>query len=292
MTSSTSNQITADKPQTGALNGLRTVPLKAIKPRVNSSTRALKIEHVVSLAESIMQVGLICPIAIDNRGYLVAGAHRLAALGLLSQPVTLRSEMLRAIREKNTIQLSHQSERILISRIEALKVWTKQIPVNILAFDSRQRPQPSLVIEIAENEKRAQYNKDEIKGVIGMLEQAGYSLNLDKGRPSAGTLPGRPVLMKILGVKSLTTLRKLLSSVENDQIDHLDGVTPNLLSKDLATVLRAQQKLLIREDLPDRLRSQLQAVQDSVSVYARKIPSHINGTQTTAFHRERLPVAS
>ena len=283
MTSSNSTQDTAGKPQTGAMNSLRTVHLKSIKPRVNPSTRALQIEHVMELAETIGLVGLISPITVDRHGHLIAGAHRLAALRLLAQPVQSRLAELQAIYREYSLERSPKVEQKLTPRLEQLPLRIEKVPVNVRPIDSRLKTREALAIEIAENDKRKQYNKEDIKVIIQRLEDAGFSIYLGKGRPSEGSSSGRPHLMKILGVRSRATIRKLLASVENGQIDHLKAAaTSNLVSKDLAAVLRAQQRLLSREDLPQNLRNHLQAVHAEVSVYAQNTPRHSNGSQTTA----------
>ncbi|NJN49604.1 MAG: ParB N-terminal domain-containing protein [Alkalinema sp. RL_2_19] len=58
------------------------LPLDQIIPR-DTDTRPLNQAHVESLAESIAAVGLIQPLAVDNRGRLLAGGHRRAAIGQL-----------------------------------------------------------------------------------------------------------------------------------------------------------------------------------------------------------------
>jgi hypothetical protein len=64
----------------------RLLPLTAIRPRPGGDTRVLRPSHVLNLAESIAAVGLVEPPTVDNRGHLLAGAHRLAALSLLAEP--------------------------------------------------------------------------------------------------------------------------------------------------------------------------------------------------------------
>ena len=61
---------------------LSTLPLERIRNR-ESNTRALNMEHVKSLKESISTLGLIEPLVVDQEKVLLAGGHRLAAIALL-----------------------------------------------------------------------------------------------------------------------------------------------------------------------------------------------------------------
>ena len=56
-----------------------TISLTDIRYR-QQDTRSLNESHVFKLAESIAVVGLIEPLAIDAKGRLLAGSHRLAAI--------------------------------------------------------------------------------------------------------------------------------------------------------------------------------------------------------------------
>ena len=60
------------------------MPLDAIKPR-DADTRPLNPAHVEALAESIVALGLIEPLAVDKQGRLLAGGHRLAAIVQLKE---------------------------------------------------------------------------------------------------------------------------------------------------------------------------------------------------------------
>jgi ParB family chromosome partitioning protein len=50
-----------------------------------TDTRPLQSQHVTQLAESISVLGLIEPLVVDNRGRLLAGGHRKAAIASIRE---------------------------------------------------------------------------------------------------------------------------------------------------------------------------------------------------------------
>lgn len=145
-----------------------------------SSTRELNQEHVQSLAASIAAIDLIQPIAVDRHLRLLAGGHRVAALKYLRT----------------------------VDR-DAYEKWFKDgVPVRRYAFDADTDPNLALGVEVAENEHRRDYSKDEIGALVGRLKKAGYKDTA--GRPKAGEKALAPALQVVLG-KSLRTVRRILA---------------------------------------------------------------------------------
>ncbi|MEP1079622.1 ParB N-terminal domain-containing protein [Leptolyngbya sp. PL-A3] len=144
------------------------------------STRLLSSEHVQSLAESIAVIGLIEPLAVDEKGRLLAGGHRLAAI--------------RYLKEANPDAYTQNFEG-------------DRIPVRVMPFDAEVAPDLALQVEVAENEQRRDYTVAEVKALAERLKAAGY---IDrKGRPSKGEKPLLPALEVIVG-KSMSTLKRYL----------------------------------------------------------------------------------
>ena len=156
-------------------------PLGKILDR-SSNTREIQSEHVQDLMESIAILGLLEPLVTDNRGRLLAGAHRRAAIHLL--------------REHDNKSYCKQFPKDLV-------------PVRIMDFDAEQQPDLALQVEISENEKRKDYTPAEVRSLAEKLKEAGY---VDvKGRPPTNKKALRPALEVIIG-KSLRTVRRYLNA--------------------------------------------------------------------------------
>lgn len=153
--------------------------LDAIKDR-ETNTRQLRPEHIDALAESIAAIGLIEPLAVDEKGQLLAGGHRLAAI--------------RQLRKSKPTSYANKFNGDLI-------------PVRVMPFNADQDPDLALQVEVAENEQRRDYTPLEVKALAERLKAAGY---IDrKGRPSKNEKPLLPALEVIVG-KSMSTLKRYL----------------------------------------------------------------------------------
>lgn len=167
-----------------------TFPLGKILDR-NSNTREIQHEHALELMESIAILGLLEPLVIDERGRLLAGAHRRFAIDLL--------------KENDKTSYDKNFPRDLI-------------PVRIMDFDAEQNPDLALQIEISENEKRRDYTPSEVRLLAGKLEEAGY---VDvKGRPTKKQKALRPAIELIIG-KSLRTVRRYLNTQTEESVTNV-----------------------------------------------------------------------
>jgi ParB family transcriptional regulator, chromosome partitioning protein len=158
------------------------LPLHQIIDRV-TDTRELKTEHVEDLMMSIAVLGLLEPLVVDSRGRLLAGGHRKAAIHLLKERMPTEY---------------------------AMRFPDRLIPVFALPFDADLEPDLALQVEIAENEKRRDYTRAEVKNLAARLKSAGYSDT--QGRPLKGEKPLRPALQVIIG-KSIKTVQRYLNDV-------------------------------------------------------------------------------
>ena len=156
------------------------MPIDMIQPRAFDS-RPLREKHVAELAESIAALGLIEPLAIDRNGVLLAGGHRLAAIQALKEIHTAIYQQL------------FPGDRI---------------PVRVMDFDAEAEPERSLQIELAENEKRQNYTRDQIEQLADRLRSLNYKDT--RGRPKEGEKALGPALAVAIGV-STRYVRKVLS---------------------------------------------------------------------------------
>lgn len=160
--------------------------LDAVLPR-ESSTRPLNPEHVAALAESIGALGLIEPIVVDTRQRLLAGGHRIEAIGHLRD---------------------HDPE--------LYEQWFADgVPVRVMDFDAEVDPTLALQIEIAENEHRRDYTASEARALAMRLRENGYSDTV--GRPKKGDKALGPAMRIIIG-KSSKTIRRMLEGEEGRSV--------------------------------------------------------------------------
>lgn len=213
-----------------------TVLLEQIKDR-EQDTRPLNPKHVESLAESIAILGLIEPLVIDNKGKLLAGGHRLAAIRLL--------------KEQQAPKYLHQFP-------------DNRIPIRMLPFDVEENPDLALQVEIAENEQRRDYTPNEVKAIAERLRIAGF---IDvKGRPKKGQKPLMPALAVVVS-KNLRTVQRYLEP--NQNTDPRKSTTPVVLLKQASTKLKQWQKIEPKtpqeEALAKRLPELLNLIEDVLS---------------------------
>jgi ParB family chromosome partitioning protein len=154
-----------------------------------SDTRPLDPQHVADLAESIAALGLIEPLVVDAKGVLLAGGHRLAALQAL---------------QKTDPEIYDQ------------QFPDGQIQVHMLTFDAEQEPERALQVELAENEKRVNYTRDQIERLAERLRSLNY--RDVRGRPKEGEKALGPALAVAIGV-STRYVRKVLSEQKQEKRD-------------------------------------------------------------------------
>jgi ParB family transcriptional regulator, chromosome partitioning protein len=185
--------------------------LNRIQPRAND-TRPLNENHVKDLAESIGALGLIEPLVVDKQGRLLAGAHRLAAI----------------------IVLKESSPEIYEQHFEG-----NQVPVRLLLFDADVEPERALQVELAENEKRVNYSRDQIERLAERLRALNYRET--KGRPKEGEKALGPALAVAIGV-STRYVRKVLSEQAGKGVEKNRNSVPIF---DRVNVLRRLEKSLM-----------------------------------------------
>jgi ParB family chromosome partitioning protein len=161
------------------------MPLRQVKPR-GTDTRPVRSQHVEELAESIAALGLIEPLVVDTRSVLLAGAHRLAAITYLKE---------------------HQPQQYAEQFADDL------VPVRIMPFDAEADPEKALQVELAENEKRVNYSRDQIEKLAARLRELNYKET--RGRPKKGEKALGPALAVAIGV-STRYVRKVLGEEKTE----------------------------------------------------------------------------
>jgi ParB family transcriptional regulator, chromosome partitioning protein len=191
--------------------------IEQITDRPGGNTRSLNQGHIEALAESIAALGLIQPIAVDNKGHLLAGGHRRAAIEYLKD---------------SNLDSYHQH-------------FNNGIPVHRYDFDAELEPDLALAIEATENEKRRDYTPTEVRELAQRLKIAGF--HHTKGRAKAGQKSLAPTLAVIVGKSIRTVERYLAGNLEPNPTD--DG-----FRKQLEWSLKALKKLHSAQPLTDEHR--------------------------------------
>jgi ParB family transcriptional regulator, chromosome partitioning protein len=188
--------------------------------------RPISGEHLLELAISIASHGLVSPIGVDSNKVLLAGGHRLAAFHLLqsADPIT-RQRALLVVLGRDDVDLEKPPADLKSLLVAAANLdhegFLKHhpgglIPARIYDFDSKHSEQRALAIEVAENEKRRNFTKEEIGVIVTRLQKAGYTNK--HGKLKAGEKPLIPELKTILKVSRRSVFRHL------EEIASPDGV--------------------------------------------------------------------
>jgi ParB family chromosome partitioning protein len=194
-------QAEADRKAPQASPDVCMMPLEAILGRAGGrDTRQPQPKDVTALALSIDALGLLEPLVVDRRGFLLAGKTRLMALRLLAL---------------------NNPDR-----------W-KLVPVRKMDFAAEDEPRLALAVEVAENEQRRDYNAAEIKDLAARLVAEGFKNT--PGRPRKGEKALLPALGAVVG-KSKRTLLRILETPAPD-VETVPDVTFTDLAEKLRRAL-------------------------------------------------------
>jgi ParB family chromosome partitioning protein len=177
-------------------------------------TRSIHEQHAASLADSIAALGLLEPVVVDRRLRLLAGGHRLRALQLLQE-----------------------------QQPDVYAQWfATGVPVRMMDFDAEEDPDQALAVEVAENEQRRDYTREEVRQLAERLRALGYRDSV--GRPKKGEKALAPALSAIVR-KNIRTVERLLSDASPSE-------PPSSEFRAMQGVLRALARY--RKELPEDLR--------------------------------------
>lgn len=225
------------------------LPLSRIHPRAED-TRPLRDRHVNDLVESIGALGLIEPLVVDLKGVLLAGGHRLAAIQLLKE---------------TNLELYQQ------------QFPDDLIPVRVMPFDAKAEPEKSLQIELAENEKRVNYSRDQIEQLAGRLQALNYRNIV--GRPKEGEKALGPALAVAIGV-STRYVRKVLQQQRLGEAGEVEekirNSVPNLQKlKVLRRIETALEELITLPESEQPTRTE-QSLYKAVPGFLKKLQASIS----------------
>jgi ParB family chromosome partitioning protein len=233
--------------------------LPALHPHPSPS-RSLDPKHVVALAHSIAALGLIHPLVIDIDNVLIAGSHRYAALTLIASAPEDRLACLWELC-KPPIPVPAKLAEELLEGLQGVAVNPATIdfdrlPVRILPLSHKDNPEDVWQAEVAENERRRDYSRDEIKGLAERLRAQGYKFG--KGRPTEGERPALPVLSAVLG-KSERQIQRLLQAPQEVQASVEENTTSVAFSGETSKLLKylTRYRQNVGSSLSDRERKLL-----------------------------------
>jgi ParB family transcriptional regulator, chromosome partitioning protein len=220
------------------------LPLSRIQPRAED-TRPLRDTHVADLVESIGALGLIEPLVVDLKGVLLAGGHRLAAIQIL---------------KATNFDLYDQN------------FPEDLVPVRIMPFDADAEPERSLQVELAENEKRVNYSRDQIERLAVRLRSLNYRET--RGRPKEGEKALGPALAVAIGV-STRYVRRVLSGQDKDHQKNRNSVPILSRAKTLRKVEAALEELINLPE-PKQLTKADQALLKAVPAFLVKLKASLD----------------
>lgn len=224
--------------------GAQTVPVDRIIPRPGKPTRELRAIHVLAVAESIAVLGLLEPPILDTLGRLLAGAHRVAAMFLLTAPdkAALRSRFL-GYTGYNEPAKSDKASDIgdLLERVEKIdpkgfhaRYPGGKVPVYVVEVNEKNPEFHALSIETTENSVRRQYTPDEVQGLFERLVEAGFIHKKSGGRPKTDDKTAVAALRRIIG-KSDSQVRRMLKGTAKLEKSEWDAA--------VASFIRAAQRV-------------------------------------------------
>jgi len=186
--------------------------LSALRPHPSPS-RALDPRHVLDMARSIAALGLIHPLAVDLDDVVLAGAHRLAALRLLSASPDARADALYGLcAHASTATLDALAPTVTTLPHPVPAVSFVAVPVRIMPLRLSASPDEAWRVEVAENERRRDYKASEVRVIAARLKAQGY--HLSKG-PAGGRPLALPVLTALVGRSERQVRRMLADDGEN-----------------------------------------------------------------------------
>jgi ParB family chromosome partitioning protein len=220
------------------------LPLSRISPRAED-TRPLHDSHVKDLAESIGALGLIEPLVVDLHGVLLAGGHRLAAIQIL--------------KETNF-------------DLYKLHFPNDLVPVRVMPFNAEGEPERSLQVELAENEKRVNYSRDQIERLAERLRALNY--REAKGRPKEGEKALGPALAVAIGVSTRYVRRVLSEQREETGEENRNSVPIFQRLKALRKIEAALEELISLPEAEQSTRAE-QSLSKAIPPFLKKVRASI-----------------
>lgn len=189
---------------------VRRVPLDDILDR-ETDVRPINDQHVVELAQSISAVGLLQFPVVDESNRLLAGGHRREAVKLLRAVAQMPDEDIRKLFERGEAPDPLTDADLARLRDAYTREFTGGVIVRVFTTAGFNEAEIRLEVEAIENEKRLDFTRDELAGIVTRLKDAGY--RDVGGRPKEGQRVLSKELERIMG-KSRRTVFRLLSELK------------------------------------------------------------------------------
>lgn len=207
----------ANKKAPTVLKEIDLVPLAKIKSRKSGDLRPINLAFVVEkLALSIQALGLIEPIVVDQDYDLIAGGHRRFTLELLAQdpqkrPAWVIEQVVAGVAACSPNKAEHYAN--LAGLLDHV---TKLVPVRVVLVNSED--ERAVAMEIAENEMRRDFTREEVETMRQTLEERGYAFGGVGGRPKKGetSKSGLPLLAGAFH-KSERHIRRILAGPKEER---------------------------------------------------------------------------
>lgn len=189
---------------------VRRVPLDDILDR-ETDVRPINDQHVVELAQSISAVGLLQFPVVDENNRLLAGGHRREAVRLLRAVAQMPDEDVRKLFERGEAPDPLTAADLTRLREAYAREFAAGVIVRVFSTAGFNEAEIRLEVEAIENEKRLDFTRDELAGIVTRLKDAGY--RDVGGRPKEGQRVLSKELERIMG-KSRRTVFRLLSELK------------------------------------------------------------------------------
>jgi ParB family chromosome partitioning protein len=220
----------------------------AVKDR-SASLRGISKDHVVDLAFSIAALGCIHFPVVDHTDTLLAGEHRLQAVRLLRGIANMPFEELKERFAEYAADIT--DEELMSLGTGYARHFPNGLPVHVMQTVGLDADQLRMRIEIVENEKRRDFSREDLQGIVTRLKEAGYKST--GGRPQPGQLILSHELGRIMG-KSRPTVFRALKKLSEPNGDVAGDRTPSKASTDQGRVATEilQTKVQIKEGSRDK----------------------------------------
>jgi ParB family chromosome partitioning protein len=190
---------------------VRRVPLDDILDR-ETDVRPINDQHVIELAQSISAVGLLQFPVVDESNRLLAGGHRREAVRLLRAVAQMPDEDIRKLFERGEAPDPLTDTDLARLREAYAREFAGGVVVRVFSTAGFNEAEIRLEVEAIENEKRLDFTREELAGIVTRLKDAGY--RDVGGRPKEGQRVLSKELERIMG-KSRRTVFRLLSELKD-----------------------------------------------------------------------------
>jgi ParB family chromosome partitioning protein len=175
-----------------------------VKPRPHSA-RGISKEHVIDLMFSIAAVGCIHFPVVDQSDTLLVGEHRLEAIRLLRHLANVPFEDLKTRFSEHASGVTDDELRSVATGYS--RHFPNGMPVHVMQTSGLDADQLRMRIEVIENEKRRDFSREDLQGIVTRLKEAGYKSK--PGKPQHGDLNLNHEVGRILGKSRPTVFRML-----------------------------------------------------------------------------------